>query len=321
MSGGKRVDCQRLNIVFAGTPEFAAAALRALLASEHNIVGVLTQPDRPSGRGRKLTASPVKQLALDHEIPVQQPQSLRQAEAQADLAAWRPDVMVVAAYGLILPRPVLEMPALGCVNIHASHLPRWRGAAPIHRAILAGDGHTAITLMRMDEGLDTGDIIAVSPEPIHADDTSAGLHDRLAELGGRSLLDALPDYCAGTLVPVPQPAEGVTYAEKLHKREAPLDFSLSAEQLDRQIRAFNPWPVAETRLQGERLRVWASRSEAAENPTAEPGTVLSVSGETVRVATGDGVLVLLEAQRDGGKRAAAGALLRPLDAVGLRLGT
>lgn len=330
------MNCQRLRVVFAGTPAFAARALEALLASDHEVVGVLSQPDRPAGRGRKLTASPVKELALVHALPVLQPVSLRDTDAVEAVAALQPDVIVVAAYGLILPTDVLTLPQLGCVNIHASLLPRWRGAAPIQRAILSGDSTTGITIMRMDRGLDTGDMISTYPLPIGAEDTSASLHDRLAVLGGESLVESLSPYCRGELVPEPQPETGVNYADKLHKQEAPLDFSLPAAMLDRQIRAFNPWPVAETRLGGERIRVWRSRLPAAATEPqsgsgsgsvsdvvrapAGAGTVLSISGDTVEVDTGDGTLVLLEAQRDGGKRMSAGALLRSLDAVGKRLG-
>ncbi len=314
------MDCQRLRVVFAGTPAFAAVALAALLDSDHDVVGVLSQPDRPSGRGRKRVASAVKALAESHSVPVQQPLSLRDPDAFEALARWQPEVIVVAAYGMILPPAVLELPPLGCINIHASLLPRWRGAAPIHRAILAGDATTGVSIMQMDEGLDTGDVILEARCPIQEDDTSASLHDTLAAAGATALLDALGGFCRGDLPPRAQSEHGVTYASKLHKSEALLDFSRTARELDRQIRGLNPWPVAESTLNAQRVRVWVSRLGAARCDAA-PGTVLSVGTDEVEVATGEGSVVLLELQRDGGKRVSAGSLLRTLDAGSLSFGT
>lgn len=299
--------CDRLKVAFAGTPEFAAVALDALIASEHEVVVVLTQPDRPAGRGRKLAPSAVKQRALAAGIPVQQPLSLRDEAAQAELASIGADVLVVAAYGLILPQAVLDMPAMGCLNIHGSLLPRWRGAAPIHRAILAGDAQTGICIMQMDAGLDTGDVLLERRLDIGENETAAQLHDRLAALGASALLESLAAHCRGELQAVVQPEEGITYAEKLSKAEARLDFSLPAREIHRRIRAFNPWPVAEASLRGERVRVWLSRPvpEADIDLPAltdiAPGTVLDVLPDALRVRTGDGLIDLLQLQWPGKK--------------------
>lgn len=316
------MECNRLRVVFAGTPDFAATALQALLDSEHEVVGVLSQPDRPSGRGRNLTASPVKALALEHAVPVQQPVSLRDGAAVSDLAQWAPDVMVVAAFGLLLPATVLTLPALGCLNIHASLLPRWRGAAPIHRAILAGDEYSGVSIMCMDEGLDTGDVLLERRVEIGAQQNSSGLHDVLASLGAEALLEALSGYCQRTLLPQPQVLDGVTYAAKLDKSEAHLDFSSTAIELDRRIRAFNPWPVAETRLAGQRVRVWHSSLASRESDVAS-GEIIGFGsdGDSVLVGTGSGTLHLHELQKDGGKRVPAASLVRSLEAVGLRFGS
>jgi len=307
-----------LKVAFAGTPEFAAVALQALLDQGYEVPLVLTQPDRPAGRGMKLQASAVKQLALRYGVHVAQPRGLRldgkypedAVQAQQALQASGADVLVVAAYGLLLPPWVLTMPRLGCLNIHASLLPRWRGAAPIHRAIEAGDAVTGITIMQMDEGLDTGDMLCVQTVPIGPDDTTASLHDRLASLGGQLLLTALAQAASGQLQPQVQATEGICYAHKIDKAEAMLDWALPAQQLARRVRAFDPFPGACTLWQGESLKLWAARPEPAAVPpevamagtAAPPGQVLSVDAAGVRVQTGVGVLCLTELQRPGGKR-------------------
>jgi methionyl-tRNA formyltransferase len=313
-----------MKVVFAGTPAFAAQALQALLAAGFEVPLVLTQPDRPAGRGMKLQASPVKQLAQAHGIEVAQPHGLRldgrypQEAAAARQALWaaQPDAMVVAAYGLILPAWVLQIPRLGCLNIHASLLPRWRGAAPIHRAIEAGDAETGVTIMQMDEGLDTGDMLLIERLPIRPDDTTGSLHDRLAELGGRLIVEALELAACGGLRPQPQPAEGVTYAHKIDKAEAVIDWRAPALQIERRIRAFQPMPGASTTdAAGEGVKVWAAALEPGQ-ATVAPGTVLSADASGVRVQTGEGVLRLLELQRAGGKRLPVADFLRghPLSA-------
>lgn len=289
-----------MKLIFAGTPEFAASALQALIDAGHDIALVLTQPDRPAGRGMKLKASPVKTLALAHGLPVSQPLTLKTAEAQAEIAAVGAEVMVVAAYGLILPKVVLEMPTRGCLNIHASLLPRWRGAAPIHRAIEAGDAETGVTIMQMDVGLDTGDMLLTVREPIHADDSTGSLHDRLAAQGAQAMVAALAQLDA--LSPQPQPAEGVTYAEKIGKAEAQLDWSLPAEVLHRKIRAFNPFPGTSTLAGGEALKIW--QAQLADGAGA-PGDVLAADADGVRIACGSGALLATQLQAAGGKRLAA----------------
>ena len=289
-----------MKLIFAGTPEFAASALQALIDAGHDIALVLTQPDRPAGRGMKLKASPVKTLALAHGLPVSQPLTLKTAEAQAEIAAVGAEVMVVAAYGLILPKVVLEMPTRGCLNIHASLLPRWRGAAPIHRAIEACDAETGVTIMQMDVGLDTGDMLLTVREPIHADDSTGSLHDRLAAQGAQAMVAALAQLDA--LSPQPQPAEGVTYAEKIGKAEAQLDWSLPAEVLHRKIRAFNPFPGASTLAGGEALKIW--QAQLADGAGA-PGEVLAADADGVRIACGSGALLATQLQAAGGKRLAA----------------
>lgn len=308
---------QQLRVAFAGTPDFAAVALQALLDAGVQVPLVLTQPDRPAGRGLKLQASPVKQLALQHSIAVAQPLSLRldgkypqdAAQAQAALQAAQCDVMVVAAYGLILPLWTLQLPRLGCLNIHASLLPRWRGAAPIHRAIEAGDAQTGITIMQMDEGLDTGDMLALQAEPIAPTDTTGSLHDRLAELGGRLLIDTLQALVSGHAQATPQPDQGVTYAEKISKAEALLDFALPAETLARKVRAFNPFPGASTLWAGESLKIWQASAVPGSGPHKQ-GTVLQADPQGVYVKTGEGVLCITELQSPGGKRLTVADWLR-----------
>jgi methionyl-tRNA formyltransferase len=287
-----------LRLIFAGTPDFAAKALHALIRSPHEIVAVYTQPDRPAGRGRKLTPSPVKQLALQHQLTVLQPASLKTAEATEQLRALDADVMVVAAYGLLLPPKVLEMPRYGCLNIHASLLPRWRGAAPIQRAILAGDKETGITIMQMDQGLDTGAMLLKLTCPITRQDTAASLHDRLASLGAEAIITALDQL--PTLIPTPQDDREATYAAKLTKQEAIIDWHLPAEDLDRLIRAFNPWPVAQTSVNGQTLRIWSAQP-LADKANVPPGTVIGRDKQGIDIACGEGVLHLTRLQPAGSK--------------------
>ena len=300
-----------LRVIFAGTPEFAAAALAAIHSAGFPVPLVLTQPDRPAGRGMKLQASPVKRYAQEHGLAVAQPTSLRRAgkypeEATAaidQLRATPHDVMVVAAYGLILPQEVLDIPPLGCINIHASLLPRWRGAAPIHRAIEAGDAETGITLMQMDAGLDTGAMISEARTPISADDTTATLHDRLAQDGAKLIVEALLELeRSGKLASTPQPADGVTYAEKIGKHEAALDWRKPAEVLARQVRAFDPFPGGVATLEdGSSVKIWAAVPSTAHG-NGTPGTIAEVSAEGVVVNCGEGALRLTQLQKPGGKR-------------------
>ena len=317
-----------MNLVFAGTPEFARVALQSLVDAGHQVLLVLTQPDRPAGRGLKLQASPVKQFALANGIVVAQPRSLRldgkypedAAAAREAIHAAGADAMIVAAYGLILPQWVLDAmrvatPHFGCLNIHASLLPRWRGAAPIHRAIEAGDLETGVTIMQMDAGLDTGDMLLTESLTIDRADTTASLHDKLADLGGRLIVDALAQAARGPLRRVTQPQAGVTYAHKIEKAESALDWSLPAVVLERRIRAYNPFPGAQASLRGEVLKIWQAEADTEKNSDKEPsdagpGRILSVNDAGIRVACGDGVLRLTTLQRGGGKRLPAADFLR-----------
>ncbi len=306
-----------MRVIFAGTPEFARVALERLHACGHTIELVLTQPDRPAGRGMKLQASPVKRFAQEHAIAVAQPRSLRldgkyPEDAQAARTAIhsaKADVMVVAAYGLILPQWALDAPRLGCLNVHASLLPRWRGAAPIHRAIEAGDAQTGVTIMQMDAGLDTGDMLLCESLPIAADDSTASLHDKLAALGGRLIVQALEQATRGQLTPQPQPQSGVCYAHKIEKAEASIDWSQSGQTIARRVRAFDPFPGATGVLHGEALKIWFA-TPGPDAANARPGQVVAVSPEGIDVGCGQGSLRLIQLQRAGGKRLAVADFLR-----------
>lgn len=309
-----------LSLVFAGTPEFSAPALEALLRSRHRVLAVYTQPDRPAGRGQQVTMSAVKQCALRHALPVEQPQSLRDTEAVARLAAWSADLMIVVAYGLLLPQAALSAPKLGCVNIHASLLPRWRGAAPIQRAVLAGDRSTGITIMQMDAGLDTGPMLLERETPIGERETAGSLHDRLSALGAEALLEALDAIAAGTSTARAQPSEGATYAPKIRKEEALIDWSRPAAEIDRQVRAFNPWPIAETRWKGQQFRIW----EAAPLPSscsAVAGTVTAADATGIEVATASGALKLTRVQIAGRKAVSTAEFLNAHRIEGAVLGS
>lgn len=286
-----------LKIVFAGTPEFSVTALQALIASEHHICAVYTQPDRPAGRGRKLTASPIKQLAITHGLTVKQPVSLRNDIAQQELVALKADLMIVVAYGLILPQTVLDTPVLGCWNIHASLLPRWRGAAPIHRAILAGDEKTGVCIMQMDAGLDTGPVLLSKSTNISDDETVNSLHNRLAGLGAEALIEALNHR--QQLTPIIQSQSGIMYAHKLEKSESRLDWSETATELDRKIRGFNPWPGAQLNIAGETCKIWRARVETI---SGTAGNVLKAGGDDLIIACGEGSLRIDELQKPGSRR-------------------
>jgi methionyl-tRNA formyltransferase len=299
---------QPLNIIFAGTPDFAATALQALLTSEHRVVAVYTQPDRPAGRGRKVQYSPVKQLAVERNLAVFQPKSLKQPEAQQILQQHNADLMVVVAYGLLLPQAVLDIPRLGCINIHASLLPRWRGAAPIQRAILAGDDESGVTIMQMEAGLDTGPMLSIRNTPIAPTETGGSLHDRLAELGSEALIEVLTGLRDGTLEAIPQDDSLANYASKLDKQEARIDWSQSAQQIDRQIRAFNPWPVAHCLYGDKVMRVWSGEVVLSET-AANPGEVVATGKSGFDVATGDGLLRITQLQMPGKRAMSAGEFL------------
>ncbi|MCE9943162.1 methionyl-tRNA formyltransferase [Aeromonas rivipollensis] len=290
----------KLKLIFAGTPDFAARHLAALLSSDHEVVAVYTQPDKPAGRGQKLTASPVKELALAHDLPVYQPASLRNEAAQAELAALGADLMVVVAYGLILPKAVLDTPRLGCLNVHGSLLPRWRGAAPIQRAIWAGDAETGVTIMQMDVGLDTGAMIRKVSCPIAFDETSASLYDKLAELGPQALVDTLNAMAAGDTAAEAQDDALANYAQKLSKEEARIDWSMEAVAIERCIRAFNPWPISWFEVAEQTIKVW--QAEVIDSDHGQPaGTLLKADKQGIDVATGKGVLRLLTLQPPGKK--------------------
>lgn len=294
-----------LRLIFAGTPDFAANALSALIHSEHEIVAVYTQPDRPAGRGRKLHASPVKDVALANNIPVLQPDNFKQAETRDMLKSFNADVMIVAAYGLILPQTVLDIPRLGCLNIHASLLPRWRGAAPIQRAIAAGDKESGITIMQMNAGLDTGDILHIVKTPISENETGGSLHDRLAEIGAIAILETLTQLGKGQTQPVKQDDSLATYARKLDKAEANINWSDKAINIERLVRAFNPWPVAYTHLENNTLRIWSAKTVQANLKTqaiAFPvGSILDFSNQGIDVACAEGILRILKLQPAGSK--------------------
>jgi len=297
-----------MRLVFAGTPTFAATALDALVRSEHEVVLVLTRPDAAAGRGMKQLSSEVKRLATQHNLPVYQPATLRDPGVLEHIRSFDADAMVVAAYGLILPRSVIDAFQYGCINIHASLLPRWRGAAPIQHALLAGDNETGISIMRMDEGLDTGPVYLMQAIPITSNDTGGSLHDKLAQLGAHTIGRALADIMSGKLQPHPQPAEGATYAHKITREQARIQWTRPAYEIERAIRAFNPFPGAFSHIDQQLIKVWAAQTDAA-SPD-QPGSVIAVSGAGIVVACGSGALRLTELQRQGGKRLPAGEFLR-----------
>jgi methionyl-tRNA formyltransferase len=309
-----------LRIIFAGTPEFAATTLSALLTTEHQVLAVYTQPDRPAGRGRQLQPSPVKVLAQARGIEVRQPERLKDAQDQTALAALQADLMVVVAYGLLLPQAVLDAPRLGCINIHASLLPRWRGAAPIQRAILAGDTESGVTIMQMEAGLDTGPMLHILKTPILLDDTGGSLHDRLAELGARALLESLAGIADGSLQPQPQDDSLASYARKLDKQESLIDWSQSAEAIDRQVRAYNPWPVAQCLFEEKIMRLWSVRPLRESSPAGvAPGSVVSAGKAGIDVATGSNLLRILELQMPGKRVMSASDFLNAHSVDGLVL--
>jgi methionyl-tRNA formyltransferase len=313
-----------LRVAFAGTPEFALPALTAL-RREHEVVGVLTRPDRPSGRGRRLTASPVKEAAVAGQLPLLQPPTLKGEAPRAQLAAWRPDVLVVVAYGLIMPRELLTLPPFGCINIHASLLPRWRGAAPVERAMLAGDARTGVTIMQLDEGLDTGPVLLQRPVEISRAHTGGTLRRELAALGADLLIEALAGLSSNVLIAKAQPKEGASYAPRIEKSEARIDWNRDAFEIERQVRAFNPEPVAETQLGGEQLRIFAARAlepigadHAAKIP--DRGTIIGLQDESMLIQCGRGVLAVSEVQRPGRRPISARDLANAFPLAGRRLG-
>ena len=313
-----------MRVAFAGTPEFALPALAAL-RQHHEIVGVLTQPDRPSGRGRRLTSSPVKDAAIAAGLPLAQPLTLKDDAACVELASWRPEVLVVVAYGLLVPLAVLSLPRLGCINLHASLLPRWRGAAPVERAILAGDASTGVSIMQLDTGLDTGPVLLARRIPISRTDTGGSLRAELAVIGAEALIETLPGVAAGTLIAHPQAREGVTYAARIEKAEARIDFGRDALEIERQVRAFNPEPVAETRLDGEQLRIFAARAlDEFENEPApkntDHGAIISVQDGSMIVQCGRGRLAVTEVQRPGRRPVSVRDLSHSVALTGRRLG-
>lgn len=297
-----------LNIIFAGTPDFAATHLKALIDSNHNVIAVFSQPDRPAGRGNKLTASPVKQLAIENNLPIYQPATLKTEENQQIIANLNADIMIVVAYGLILPQAVLDMPKFGCLNVHGSLLPKWRGAAPIQRACWAGDSETGITIMQMDAGLDTGDMLYKLACPIESSDTSATLYEKLAKLGPQALLETLALINQGKIKPEKQQQSQATYAEKLSKQEAKLDWNLSAIQLERCVRAFNPWPVSYFEVNGEPIKVWQAEVMATQH-NQPVGTILQADKKGICIATSDGSLNMTILQPAGKKPMSAQDLL------------
>jgi methionyl-tRNA formyltransferase len=315
----------QLRIIYAGTPDFSVAALQALIQSPHEVIAVYTQPDRPAGRGRDLKASPVKEQAMEYGIPVYQPETLKTEQAQDELKALGADLMVVTAYGLILPAAVLAMPRLGCINIHASLLPRWRGAAPIQRAILAGDKKTGITIMQMDEGLDTGDMLAVAECEIAADDTGASLHDRLMALGASTLMSVLPAIAEQTVTAVRQNDSDACYASKLTKAEAKIDWQLPAEQIERAVRAYNAWPVAycyyEKNNRPSLLRLWQAEVLPQDSTATDvqAGRVIAETARGIDVATGDGVLRITQLQAEGKRQMSAADFLNANSLLGQTL--
>ncbi|MDE1239866.1 methionyl-tRNA formyltransferase [Vibrio aestuarianus] len=291
---------QSLRIVFAGTPDFAARHLAALLSSEHEVIAVYTQPDRPAGRGKKLTASPVKQIAVEHNIEVYQPENFKSDQAKQQLAELNADLMVVVAYGLLLPQAVLDTPRLGCINVHGSILPRWRGAAPIQRSIWAGDSETGVTIMQMDIGLDTGDMLKIATLPIEATDTSASMYGKLAELGPQALVDCIADIASDKAIAIKQDDALANYAKKLSKEEAKIDWSMDAAFIERCVRAFNPWPMSHFDVAENTIKVWQSRVEA-QTSNQPVGTIVKADKSGIYVATGNGLLVLEQLQVPGKK--------------------
>lgn len=308
----------QLKIIFAGTPDFSVPPLKALLESDHDVCAVYTQPDRPAGRGRKLTASPVKEVAEQAGIPVYQPANFKQQQDLEMLASLEADLMVVVAYGLLLPKAVLDAPRLGCVNIHASILPRWRGAAPIQRAVLAGDRESGVSIMQMDEGLDTGPVFLVRKTTLEEDETGGSLHDKLAGLGAKALMEALPGIAAESMPAIPQDNEQANYASKLSKKEAQINWADSAQEIVRQVRAFNPWPVAYCVYENQNLRVW--EAEAIGGVTASPGLVMAAGREGVDVSTGNGLLRIRKLQLPGKRAMSAADFINSNSIQGVMLG-